>query len=254
MLRLKQGLESGGPVVFAWCGIADPRYVAAVAGYGFDAVLLDMQHGFFDETSVLNGIATVAARGKAPFVRIPLGRWDMASRALDFGALGVVAPMINTAEDAQNLAKATKYIPLGERSFGPAYAAALYGENNRGYLDGIDGASLALAMIETREAVAALDEILAVEGIDGTLIGPGDLSISLRENRHPDVYGPDSVEAVQHIIATTKAAGKRAAAYAQTTAQANMLNRLGADLISVGEDGAYLEQGLAAHLAELDFR
>jgi len=251
--RLIDRLTSGKPVPFAWCGFADPRYLELVAEYGFDAVSLDMQHGFFDETSVQHGIAAVAAKGKAPLVRIPVGRWDMASRAMDFGALGVIAPMINSAEDAEAFAKSMKYVPRGERSFGPRHAASTYGATVPDYLNGIDDASLALAMIETREAVAAVNEIVAVDGIDGVLIGPGDLSISLRQDRIPDAYGPDSMDAVKTIIAATKAAGKRATAFALTPEHANMLAGLGADMISIGIDDTYLDKGIAMHLEGLDF-
>jgi len=251
--RLIEQLSSEKPVPFAWCGLADPRYLEMVAEYGFGAVALDMQHGFFDETSVQHGIATVAAKGKAPLVRIPVGRWDMASRAMDFGALGAIAPMINTVSDAEAFAKSMKYVPKGERSFGPRHAASTYGVSVPDYLDGIDTASLALAMIETREAVAAVDEIVAVEGIDGVLIGPGDLSISLRQSRLPDAYGPDSMDAVKTIIAATKSAGKRATAFALTPEHANMLAELGADMISVGIDDTYLDKGIAMHLEALDF-
>lgn len=253
MQRLMERLNTGKTLPFAWCGISDPRYIDMVAGYDFGAVLLDMQHGFFDETTVQHGIASVAAKGKSPLVRIPVGRWDTASRVMDFGALGVVAPMINTAADAEMFANAMKYIPRGERSFGPRHAASIYGASVPDYLDGIDNASLALAMIETREAVAAVDEIVAVDGIDGILIGPGDLSISVRENRQPDVYGPDTLDIVKMVVASVKAAGKRATAFAQTPEQANMLAALGVDMVSIGEDGAYLEKGIAMHLDGLDF-
>jgi 4-hydroxy-2-oxoheptanedioate aldolase len=225
---------------FAWCGIADPRYLEVIAGYGFEAVLLDMQHGFFDETSTLNGIAAVASRGKAP-------------RVMDFGALGVVAPMIDSAADARAFVAAVKYVPTGGRSYGPRHAASVYGETVPEYLAGIDAASVALAMIETREAVAAVDEILAVDGLDGILIGPGDLSISVRQDRNPDAYGSDTWEIVKGIVASAKAAGKVTAAFAQTPEHANRLAALGVDMISIGEDGSYLDRGLAAHLSEIDF-
>lgn len=253
MQRLINRLNAGKPLPFGWCGISDPRYVEMVASYGFDAVLLDMQHGFFDERSIQDGIAAVAVKGKSPLVRIPVGRWDTASRAMDFGALGVVAPMVNSAVDARSFANAMKYIPRGERSYGPRQAASIYGVSVPDYLAGIDDASLALAMIETREAVAAVEEIVAVDGIDGVLIGPGDLSISLRQNRMPDAYGPDSMDAVKTIIAATKAAGKRVTAFAQTPEHANMLAKLGVDMISIGEDGAYLRDGIAKHIEGLDF-
>jgi 4-hydroxy-2-oxoheptanedioate aldolase len=253
MHRLINRLKTGKPLPFAWCGFADPRYIDVVASYGFDAVLLDMQHGFYDESSVQDGIAAVAAKGKAPLVRIPVGRWDTASRAMDFGALGVVAPMVNNADDARAFAKSMKYIPRGERSFGPRQAASINGVSVPDYLKGIDDASLALAMIETREAVAAVEEIVSVDGIDGILIGPGDLSISLRQDRIPDAYGPDSMDAVKTILTAVKAAGKWATAYAQTPEDANMLAGLGFDMISIGEDGAYLDKGIAMHIDGIDF-
>lgn len=253
MRRLIERMDAGKPAPIAWCGMSDPRYLGMVAGYDFAGVLMDMQHGFFDERSVLDGISTVVGKGKAPLVRIPVGRWDTASRVMDFGALGVVAPMINSVEDAQAFANAMKYIPRGERSFGPRYAASTYGVTVPEYLDGIDNASFALAMIETREAVDAVEDIVAVDGIDGILIGPGDLSISVRQNRHPDAYGPDTLDIVKHVFAAARAAGKRATAFAMVPDHANMLAEMGADMISIGVDDTYIDKGVAMHLNDLTF-
>jgi len=253
MRRLIERMDAGKPVPIAWCGMSDPRYLGMVAGYDFAGVLMDMQHGFLDERSVLDGISTVVGKGKAPLVRIPVGRWDTASRVMDFGALGVVAPMINSVEDAQAFANAMKYIPRGERSFGPRYAASTYGVTVPEYLDGIDNASFALAMIETREAVDAVEDIVAVDGIDGILIGPGDLSISVRQNRHPDAYGPDTLDIVKHVFAAARAAGKRATAFAMVPDHANMLAEMGADMISIGVDDTYIDKGVAMHLNDLTF-
>ncbi len=254
MRRLKQMLDAGGTVLSAWCGITDLRYLEAIARHSFDAVVLDMQHGFFDESSVQNGIATLVARGKAPLVRIPLARWDTASRVMDFGALAVIAPMINTAADARALVSATRFVPVGERSFGPRHAASLYGIDSNEYLEGFDQCSLVLAMIETREAYNNLDEIIEVNGIDGILIGPGDLSISFRQNRIPDAYGVDTINAVEDIVARCKKAGKKTAAFSINPAAANMLNKLGVDIISVGIDDTYISGGVDSHISGLNFR
>jgi len=254
MRRLKQLLDAGKPVVSAWCGITDPRYLEAIAEYDFDAVVLDMQHGFFDETSIQNAIATLVARGKAPLVRIPLARWDTASRVMDFGALAVIAPMINTADNARAFVSATRFVPVGERSFGPRHAASLYGIDSNEYLNNFDQCSLALAMIETRQAYDNLDEIIAVDGIDGVLIGPGDLSISFRQNPVPDAYGVDTIDIVKDIVSRSKQAGKKVAAFSFDTKAANMLNGLGVDIISVGLDVTYIADGVKSHLSGLDFR
>ena len=254
MRRLKKLLDSGNPVLSAWCGITDSRYLEAIAGHGFDAVVLDMQHGFFDETSIQNAIATLVARGKAPLVRIPLARWDTASRVMDFGALAVIAPMINRAEDARAFVSATRFVPVGDRSFGPRHAASLYGIDSNEYLENFDSCSLTLPMIETREAYNNLDEIIGVEGIDGVLIGPGDLSISFRQNRIPDAYGIDTIDAVKDIVIRCKNAGKKIAAFSFDPEAANMLNGLGVDIISVGIDDSYISEGIDPLIAELNFR
>lgn len=254
MRRLKKLLDSGNPVLSAWCGITDPRYLEAIAGHSFDAVVLDMQHGFFDETSIQNAIATLVARGKAPLVRIPLARWDTASRVMDFGALAVIAPMINRAEDARAFVSATRYVPVGDRSFGPRHAASLYGIDSNEYLENFDSCSLTLPMIETREAYNNLDEIIGVEGIDGVLIGPGDLSISFRQNRIPDAYGIDTIDAVKDIVFRCKNAGKKAAAFSFNPEAANILNELGVDIISVGIDDSYISEGINSIISELNFR
>lgn len=254
MKRLKQILDAGNTVLSGWCGITDPRYLEAIAEYDFDAIVLDMQHGFFDETTVQNAIATLVARGKAPLVRIPLARWDTAARVLDFGALAVIAPMINTAEDARSFVSATRFVPVGERSFGPRHAASLYGIDANEYLQDFDHCSLALAMIETREAYQNLDEIIAVDGIGGVLIGPGDLSISFRQNPIPDAYGVDTIDVVKDIVARCKQAGIKTAAFSIDPKAANMLHGLGVDIISVGLDVTYIAEGVKAHIAGLDFR
>jgi len=254
MRRLRQLLDAGDAVLAGWCGITDLRYLETVAEHDFDAVVLDMQHGYFDETSIQNAIATLVARGKVPLVRIPLARWDTASRVLDFGALAVIAPMINSAADARALVSATRFVPLGERSFGPRHAASLYRVDSNEYLQEFDHCSLVLAMIETRKAYENFDEIIAVEGIDGVLIGPGDLSISFRQNPIPDAYGVDTIDVVKDIVTCCRQAGKKTAAFAFDPAAANMLNQLGVDIISVGLDVTYIADGVKSHLSALDFR
>jgi 4-hydroxy-2-oxoheptanedioate aldolase len=254
MRRLINLLDAGNTVLSGWCGITDTRYLETIAEYDFDAIVLDMQHGFFDETSIQNAIATLIARGKAALVRIPLARWDTAARVLDFGALAVIAPMINSADDARALVSATRFVPVGNRSFGPRHAASLYGIDTNEYLNEFDQCSFTLAMIETREAYANLDEIIAVEGIDGVLIGPGDLSISFRQNPVPDAYGVDTIDVVKDIVARCKHAGKRTAAFSFDPEAANMLQGLAVDIISVGLDVTYIADGVKSHLSGLDFR
>ena len=122
---LAECLKTGTPAFTAWCGIPEPAIAGLLAREDFDAVTLDMQHGGIDFSTALRAIPLVAAAGKPSAVRIPVGDFAAASRLLDAGASAVIAPMINTIEDARRFGSFMKYPPLGERSWGPHGALAL---------------------------------------------------------------------------------------------------------------------------------
>ena len=122
--RLAARLSAGDVVFTAWSLLPDALTVEALAATAVDAVTLDMQHGGHHEDSVLRGLAPIIAAGKPGVVRIPVGRFDMASRALDFGADAVIAPMVNSVADARAFAASMKYPPVGQRSWGASFAMA----------------------------------------------------------------------------------------------------------------------------------
>ncbi len=249
--RLRSRLVHDEPVYICWSILRDPQLIGALARQGFDAILLDGQHGFHTEQSCLEGITQIVNAGKSPLVRIPVGRWDMAERMLDFGALGIVAPMINTSEDAAAFANACKYPQLGERSFGPAYVSDLYGVPAEEYLHAANRSTFALAQIETREAYENLDEIIGIDGIDGVLMGPGDFSISMTGNLIPDSYGPDTIEAIADIATRTRNAGKVAAAFTDNPDHFKTVKALGYTMISVMIDQAIAEMGAQIALSRV---
>src|SRR6201999_589328 len=145
----------------------------------FEAVTLDMQHGGHNEDSVLRSVLPVLRAGRHPVVRIPVGRFDMASRALDFGAEAVIAPMVNSVADARLFAGSMKYPPVGERSWGPTYGFPRHGKGDfAAWLAESNQRTVSFAMIETRSALEALDGILATPGIDAVFVGPSDFSIA----------------------------------------------------------------------------
>ena len=116
---LARRLHAGETVFSGWCGLPYPLVAETLARDGFVAVTIESQHGLWDTAGILAGIAAVRQGGAAPIVRVPLGDFAMVSRSLDFGAEGIIAPMINTPEDARAFAAAAKFPPLGERSWGP---------------------------------------------------------------------------------------------------------------------------------------
>src|SRR5215831_21098467 len=124
---LARRLAAGETVYTGWCGLPSPIIVETLAREGFNTVTIDQQHGLWDTASTVSGIASIRAAGAAPVVRVPLGAFAVASRCLDFGAEGIIAPMINTVKDATAFVSTTKFPPLGERSWGPTRAMTLTG-------------------------------------------------------------------------------------------------------------------------------
>ncbi len=247
--KLSEAWGRGKPVFSAWCGLPEPSipgYLAREAG--FEAVVLDMQHGVIDFLAATRAIPLVAAAGKPCIPRIPVGEFSVASRLMDAGASGIIAPMINTVADAKAFAGSVKYPPQGERSWGPHPAIVLTGLGFDAYFAGANGFTKSFAMIETREALDSIDAILAVDGIDAIFIGPSDLSIGLSRGAKLDATGAEVDTAIRHAVARAKAAGKGAGIYAQSGERAATFAGFGYDFIAVGSDVAFLRAGATAML------
>ncbi len=242
-------LRANAPLLTAWCGMPDPSVAGLLAREAFDAVVLDMQHGSIDFAASVQAVQLIAAAAKPALVRIPVGDFATASRLLDAGASGVIAPMINTIEDARRFASFMKFPPVGERSWGAYGALSLSGLEPGDYLQQANGLTVSFAMVETREALNIIDDILAVPGIDGVFIGPSDLSIALSGGRGLDPAGAEVEKALDHALARVKAAGKLAAIYAVSGARAVELSRKGFHMVSIGTDISMLKAGAQAALA-----
>ncbi|MET0744974.1 MAG: aldolase/citrate lyase family protein [Microvirga sp.] len=242
------GLRGGEPAFAAWCGLPEPTIPGLLAREDFDAVALDMQHGLIDLAAVLRAIPLITASEKPALVRIPVGEFATASRLLDAGASAVIAPMINTLEDARRFGSFLKYPPVGERSWGPHAALGVTGLEPAAYFAQANRLTASLAMIETQAALSILDDILAEPGIDGVFVGPADLSIALSGGERLDAQSPAVEAAIDHVLARTRAAGKMAAIYATTGDRAAGFARKGFDLVAMASDAAMLRLGAQASL------
>lgn len=248
---LARRLRAGETVYCGWATLGLPLLAEMLARDGFPAVSCDNQHGLFDVQGTMNGIAAIRAAGAAPMARVPLGDFAAVSRVLDFGAEGVVAPMINTVEDARALAAAAKFPPVGERSWGPARALMLNGLSMPDYLKRANRETVTFAMIETRTALSNLDAILATPGIDGVFIGPSDLSITLSKGKTLDPVSKEVDAVGDRVVAAAKKAGKIAAAYTATAERAADHAARGFRFIAVGSDGGFFRAGTMAALKAL---
>lgn len=243
-MSLVSRLAAGELIFSAWSAVPDAFTVEALADTALDAVTLDMQHGGHHEDSVLRGLLPVIAAGKPGIVRIPVGRFDMASRALDFGAEAVIAPMVNTIEDARRFAASMKYPPLGERSWGASVAMSRQGKRDGAdWLASANSQTIAYAMIETREAFAILDDILALPGIDGIFVGPSDFSIAWSGGATVDPSLEDMMAAIETIGRRTKQAGKQAAIYIVDPALTGRFASWGYQLFALGGEHRLMQVG-----------
>lgn len=241
-------LKGGSPVLAAWCGLPEPSIAGVLAREAFDAVVIDMQHGSIDFAAALQTAPLIAAAGKPALVRIPVGDFASSSRFLDAGFSGVIAPMINTIEDARRFASFVKFPPVGERSWGPHGALALSGLQAGDYFQRANGLTVSFAMVETRESLEIIDNILAVPGIDGIFIGPSDLSIALSGGRELNPASAEVEEALDYALSRAKAVNKVAGIYAASGARAAELARKGFHMVSIASDIALLRAGAQAAL------
>ena len=248
---LPERLKQGSAVITAWCGIPEPAIAGVLAREAYDAVTLDMQHGLYDLASVARAIPLVEAAGKPAVARIPVGEFQTASKLLDAGASGIIAPMINTVEDASRFVSFMKFPPVGERSWGPARALGLTGLTAEEYLRRANFETLTFAMIETRAALANLEAILATDGIDGVFVGPSDLSITLSGGQALDPHAREVDEASEAIAAAAQKAGKIAGAYTGSPERAKQQGARGFRFLAVGSDAAFLRAGTQAALKGL---
>ena len=249
---LARQLRAGTTVYSGWCGLAAPLVAEVIAREGFGAVTVDMQHGLWDMAATVGAIASIRQGGAAPVVRVPLGDFATASRALDFGAEGIISPMINTAADARAFVAAAKYPPLGERSWGP-HRATMLAElaEQKVYLSEGNELTFTLAMIETRAALDNVDAIAATPGIDGLFLGPSDLSIALSQGATLDPLSADVDRELERIAQAARKAGKILGAYCHSAERAAALAKRGVRFLAVGSDLGFLRAGTAAALKTL---
>lgn len=250
-MNLAKRLSSGEPVFTAWSAIPDCLTVDAVAATGFDAVTLDMQHGGHNEASVLECIPSIVRHEKPALVRIPVSRFDMASRALDFGAEAVIAPMINSADDAMAFAASMKYPPVGARSWGPGRSVSLHGQAaGTAYLQAANRDTLSFAMIETRTAWSNAEAIVSVAGIDGVFVGPADFSIAWSNGEIVDPLLEDMMQAIEQIAGIADRAGKLAGIFAADPGTCARYREMGYRLLAVGNEAGYLNRGARSILEQ----
>ena len=240
--------QSNKPVFTVWLGQCSVVAAEALAGLGFDAAIVDAQHGA-NEGGVLRTLQAVSAAPgtTAPIVRVSRNDAAEIGFALDAGARCVICPMINSADECAAFVSAARFPPHGNRSFGPIRAADM--SNGLGAWTREANRTVAtLAMIETRSALDNLEAILQTPGLTGVFIGPNDLSIALGHEPSSAPTG-ESLRVIEHVLARAHAHGLKAGIFCLDVATAKAMAARGFDLVNVSHDGTCLTASAAGQLA-----
>lgn len=181
--KLKRKMQAGEKTAACWLFSNSADMAEIVAGAGFDALIIDHEHGSGSlETAIAQQRAAASVSDVTLLMRVPWNDKVLLKRALDTGIDGVMVPSVNTAEEAAAVVAACRYPPGGIRSAGLGAArAGVYGRDAADYKKNIDNELMIICQIETKEAVGNIEEIAAVEGVDMLFIGPNDLSGSINK-------------------------------------------------------------------------
>jgi 4-hydroxy-2-oxoheptanedioate aldolase len=238
--RLRTIWKNGGAVVNGWLAIPTAFSAETMAHQGFDSLVVDMQHGVIDYQAMVNMLTAISTTNTVPVVRVPWLEPGVLMKTLDAGAYGVICPMVNNKADAEKLVAYTSYAPKGTRSFGPIRALLYAGAD---YPEHADDTVVRFAMIETKEALNNLDDILSVPGIDAIYIGPADLSVALGCKPTFDDVEKPVAEAIEHILARAKAHGVVAACHNGTPEYALKRIAMGFQFVTISSDARLMAAG-----------
>jgi 4-hydroxy-2-oxoheptanedioate aldolase len=246
--RVKRIWQEGGTVLNGWLHIPSSFSAELMAHAGYDSLTVDLQHGAPDFRDTLSMMQAISTTETVPIVRVPWNDPGLIMRLLDSGSYGVICPMINTRTDAERFVRACRYPPHGYRSFGP-YRATLYAGSD--YANHANEAVMTMAMIETREALENLDDIMSVPGLDAVFVGPADLGQSLGEGPGMDRTEPAVVEAIDEVLAAAERNGIVAGIFTESVEYASQMSKKGFRFVTVLSDGRLLAAAAGQTIAAL---
>ena len=247
--KLRELFQNGKPIINSWLAIPSSFSAEVMANQGWDSVTIDMQHGLIDYPNAVNMLQAISTTDTTPLARVNWNEPGQIMKILDAGCYGVICPMVSNRKEAENFVQACQYPPKGYRSFGPI-RASIYGGAD--YAKHANEEILKLAMIETKEALDKLDEILDTPNLDGIYIGPADLSLSVDEE--PGFDKPENTKAFSEILRVLEAAKKRnllTGIHNGTPEYAQKMIDKGFNLVTIGSDTRYIVSGAKSDLQKL---
>lgn len=232
------------PVYGGWLTVPSAEFLAAMSASALDYVGIDCQHTLISETDAARLLVGAGASRAGRLIRVSANRHELIAKTLDGGADGVIVPTVNDAGEARAAVAAARFPPDGVRSYGPM----------AGFLPrdpaALAGHALVLPMIETKEGLTAVEEILAVPGIDGVYVGPADLGISLGLGPGQFPATAELEPALRRIAKAARSAGKIAGIHAGSELFAERYIRFGFRLLTLGTQHSFVAAGVSRALEQ----
>lgn len=247
--KSKEMALAGTPALGTMCNAASALIGEWLGHSGFDFVIVDLQHGENNLESVQMMLHALSSTPATPVVRVPSNIPMYIQRVLDLGAYGIIVPLVNTRAEAEAVVSSVRYAPKGTRSWGPVRGAVYGGAD---YFSKSAETLLTLVMIESRQALDNVNDILNVDGVDGCFIGPADLNISLGHS--PDTLPAihqETESAIERIVAAAKSAGKIAGVHAFSVEDAQRRIKQGFRFMSVMAETRMIRAGATEALRAL---
>ena len=244
---LRRSIDAREIMHGGWCQVPSSFAAEILSAAGCDWLCVDMQHGLIGYEEMRPMVQAAAIRATPVLVRVPWNEPAAIMRALDAGADGVIVPMVNSAGEAARAAGACRYPPLGYRSWGPirstmaqpGFSAALGNQQ-----------TVCLVMVETEQAVDAVDSILAVAGIDGVFVGPNDLALSHAGSNAAAGTSPHDVEMIELVARRCRERGLVAGIACRDADDARRWQQVGYILLALASDAALLGRAMTRTLSD----
>ncbi|MCU9836447.1 HpcH/HpaI aldolase/citrate lyase family protein [Ruegeria sp. WL0004] len=230
----KQALAEGKRQIGCWMSFAEPSVAEIMGTCGFDWLVVDGEHAPNDIRSIRDQLTALAASPSHPVVRVPVGEDWIIKQVLDAGAQTVLVPIVESADQARQLVRACRYPPDGVRGVGATAARATMFGSISEYIQTADQEICLLVQVENRAGIAALDEIMTVDGVDGVFIGPADLSTDM--GFQGNSAAPEVRAVIADAIERIQAAGKASGILGTTDEATQAYLDMGAQFVAVGLD------------------
>lgn len=245
---LRAHLQNGGVALNGWLHIPSTWSAEVMAHAGWDSLTIDLQHGFHSIETAIQMLQVISTTATVPLARVNWNEPGSIMRLLDAGAYGIICPMISTRAECEAFVGACRYPPQGYRSLGPTRARLVAGAD---YADHANSEILAMAMVETAEAVAQIDAIADVPGLDMIFIGPGDLRLSLLAQVGAERIDDVFERALDAILASCARYGLWAGTFTFTPQEARAMIARGFQLVTVKSDSTLLSEYAQQMIAQV---